>query len=393
MTIADETSTERSDRPLRDVVAVMSKLGFIAFGGPAVHVAMLRDETVRRRHWISDAEFLDLFGAVSVLPGPSSTQLAIALSRRRAGWRGLVIGGFCFIAPAVAIVLTLAWLYVQYGTTPTGNAVMYGVGPVVVAVVAVALRDLAKTAFKRRWLAMVAAGAVAAYFAGINILLTLVLAGVIVSVVTNRRRLRMSSSVALPLFLALSLLPTGIARSSRQAMNDPTLAEVFGEFLKLGAIVFGSGYVLLAFLRADLVQHFGWLTDQQVLDAVSVGQVTPGPVFTTATFIGYLLGGVPAALLATLGIFIPSFFMVAVVERVVPRLRRSPWTGAALDGFAAAALGLMAGVTVDLGRAAINGWYTALLAVAALAVLVRWRPNAAWIVLGGAVFGVVHQLL
>jgi chromate transporter len=393
MTIADETSTDRSDRPLRDVVGVMAKLGFIAFGGPAVHVAMLRDETVRRRHWISDEEFLDLFGAVSVLPGPSSTQLAIALSRRRAGWRGLVIGGICFIAPAVAIVLTLAWLYVQYGTTPTGTAVLYGVGPVVVAVVAVALRDLAKTAFKRRWLAILAAGAVAAYFVGVNILLVLLLSGLISSLVTNRRRLPLTPSVVVPFFAMLSLAPTGIARSSKQAMNNPTLAEVFGEFLKLGTIVFGSGYVLLAFLRTDLVQHFGWLTDQQVLDAVSVGQVTPGPVFTTATFIGYLLAGVPGALLATVGIFIPSFFMVAVVERVVPRLRRSPWTGAALDGIAAAALGLMAGVTIDLGRAAINGWYTALLAVAALAVLVRWRPNAAWIVFGGAVFGVVHQLL
>jgi chromate transporter len=393
MTIADATSTERSDRPLRDVVSVMAKLGFIAFGGPAVHVAMLRDETVRRRHWISDADFLDLFGAVSVLPGPSSTQLAIALSRRRAGWRGLVIGGACFILPAVAIVLTLAWLYVQYGTTPTGIAVLYGVGPVVVAVVAVALRDLAKTAFKRRWLAILAAGAVAAYFVGVNILLVLLLSGLISSLVANRRRLPLTPSVVVPFFAMLSLAPTGIARSSKQAMNDPTLAEVFGEFLKLGTIVFGSGYVLLAFLRTDLVQHFGWLTDQQVLDAVSVGQVTPGPVFTTATFIGYLLAGVPGALLATVGIFIPSFFMVAVVERVVPRLRRSPWTGAALDGIAAAALGLMAGVTIDLGRAAINGWYTAVLAVAALAVLVKWRPNAAWIVLGGAVFGVVHQLL
>jgi chromate transporter len=390
MTIADETSTDRSDRPLRDVVSVMAKLGFIAFGGPAVHVAMLRDETVRRRHWISDAEFLDLFGAVSVLPGPSSTQLAIALSRRRAGWRGLVIGGACFIAPAMAIVLTLAWLYVQYGTTPTGNAVLYGVGPVVVAVVAIALRELAKTAFKRRWLVVVAAGAVAAYFADINILVILVLAGVIVTIVTNRERLRITPSVLVPFFAMLSFAPTGIVRTSRQ---DPTLVEIFAEFLKLGAIVFGSGYVLLAFLRADLVQHFGWLSDQQVLDAVSVGQVTPGPVFTTATFIGYLLGGVPGALVATVGIFIPSFFLVAIVERVVPRLRRSPWTGAALDGVVAGALGLMAGVTIDLGRAAIDGWYTALLAVAALAVLVRWRPNAAWIVLGGAVFGVLHQVL
>jgi chromate transporter len=271
--------------------------------------------------------------------------------------------------------------------------VLYGVGPVVVSVVAIALRDLAKTAFKRWWLALLAAGAIAGYFAGVNILLVLVLSGVIASIVTNRRRLRMSSSAVVPLFAMLSIAPIGIARSSRPAMNDPTLAEVFGEFLKLGTIVFGSGYVLLAFLRADLVQHFGWLTDKQVLDAVSVGQVTPGPVFTTATFIGYLLGGVPAALLATAGIFIPSFFMVAIVERVVPRLRRSPWTGAALDGVAASALGLMAGVTIDLGRAAIDGWYTALLAIAALAVLVRWRPNAAWIVLGGAVFGVAHQLL
>jgi chromate transporter len=393
MTIADDKSTEKSDRPLRDVVAVMAKLGFIAFGGPAVHVAMLRDEAVRRRGWISDEEFLDLFGAVSVLPGPSSTQLAIALSRRRAGWRGLVIGGFCFIAPAMAIVLALAWLYVQYGTTPTGNAVLYGVGPVVVAVVAIALRDLAPTAFKPRWLAVVAGGAVAAYFVGINILLVLVLSGVTASIVINRRRLRMTSSAVVPVFAMLSLIPIGTARAARRAVHEPALAEIFTEFLKLGAIVFGSGYVLLAFLRADLVQHFGWLTDRQVLDAVSVGQVTPGPVFTTATFIGYLLGGVPGALLATVGIFIPSFFMVAIVERVVPRLRRSAWTGAALDGLVAGALGLMAGVTIDLGRAAIDGWYTALLAVAALAVLVRWRPNAAWIVLGGALFGVLHQVL
>ncbi len=384
------SDTNRS-RPLREVVTVMTKLGFIAFGGPAVHVAMLRDEAVRRYRWISDQDFLDLFGAVSVLPGPSSTQLAIVLSRRRAGWLGLIIGGCCFIAPAMAIVLVLAWLYVRYGTTPTGGSVLYGVAPVVVAVVVIALRDLARTVLtKGAWLSVFAALALAGYFLSVNVLFILLVCGVLASLVANRHRFRARTFAFVPLLATMTLTS---AQDADRSGNGPTLAEVFAEFLKLGVIVFGSGYVLLAFLRADIVHGFGWLSDRQVLDAVAAGQVTPGPVFTTATFIGYLVGGVPAALVATAGIFLPSFVMVAAVGQIVPRLRASAWFGPALDGFVVGALGLMLGVTIDLGRAAIDGWFTLTLAVAALVVLIRWRPNAAWLVLGGAAFGVLHHLL
>jgi chromate transporter len=388
-------------RRLGEVVAVMLKLGTIAFGGPAVHVAMLRDETVRRRRWLDDAEFLDLFGAVSVLPGPSSTQLAIVLSRRRAGWAGLLLGGACFILPAMAIVLALAWAYVRFHSTPSGGGVLYGIGPVVIAVVAVAVWELAIGALgrhrERGWpvvagLAAVGAGGVAGYLAGVNPLVVLAAAGLVVTLVSNGRRLLPAARAvlaALPLPGAGLLLAAGQARRAAA----PGLAAVAGEFLKLGAVVFGSGYVLLAFLQRDLADTFGWLSTRQVLDAVIAGQVTPGPVFTTATFLGYLLGGVPAAIVATVAIFLPSFAMIAVLEPLIGRLRRSPWAASALDGITIAALGLMLGVGVDLGRAAITDALTAALAVVTLLVVVRWHPNTLWLILAGAAVGVAHALL
>jgi chromate transporter len=370
----------RRDR-LGEVAAVMAKLGVIAFGGPAVHVAMLREETVQRRHWLGDEEFLDLFGAVSVLPGPSSTQLAIALSRRRAGWWGLVVGGVCFIGPAMLIVLGLAWAYVHYRSTPTGGGLLYGIEPVVVAVVAVALWELGRTALRRRWYVLLGAGALAAYYAGINVLAVLAAAGLIAAVVAKPGRFH------------LIVLAVPAAVTPAVTHHRPGLSSVAAEFAKLGVVVFGGGYVLLAFLRRDLVDSLHWLSLRQVLDAVAAGQVTPGPVFTTATFLGYLIGGVPAALVATAGIFLPSFAMVTALEPVVRRIRRSEWATAALGGITVAALGLMAGVTGDLGRAAISDPLTAALAITALAVLLRWRPNAFWLVAAGAIVGITHALI
>jgi chromate transporter len=380
------------------VLVVMLKLGTIAFGGPAVHVAMLREETVRRRRWLQDPEFLDLFGAVSLLPGPSSTQLAIVLSRRRAGWAGLLAGGACFILPAMAIVLALAWAYVRYGSTPTGGGVLYGVGPVVVAVVAVAVWELAHGALVRHrkhgWqavagLAAVGVAALGGYLVGANLLAILAAAGLVVTLAANWRRLRPATRCLLP---TLPILPVGLLATAVPARRHPGLAAIAGEFLKLGVVVFGSGYVLLAFLRRDLVADLDWLSTRQVLDAVVAGQITPGPVFTTATFLGYLLGGVPAAVVATAGIFLPSFVLVAVLEPLVGRIRRSPWAGAALDGVTMAALGLMAGATVDLGQAALTDPLTAAIAVAALLVVLRWRPNTLWLVLSGATIGIAHTL-
>jgi chromate transporter len=373
----------------------MLKLGAIAFGGPAVHVAMLREETVRRRRWLPDGEFLDLFGAVSVLPGPSSTQLAIVLARRRAGWPGLLVGGVCFVLPAMGIVLALAWAYVRYGSTPTGGGVLYGVGPVVIAVVAVAVWELTGSALARHrergrlavaGVAAVGLGALAGYLAGVNVLLILAAAGLVVAVAGNRRRLRPGA--------VLGALPVGLLAAAVPARRQPgpSLLAVTAEFLKLGVVVFGSGYTLLAFVRRDLVTGLGWLSAREVLDAVVAGQVTPGPLFTTATFLGYLLGGLPAAIVATAAIFLPSFLMVAALEPLVGRVRRSRWAGAALDGVTVAALGLMAGVTVDLGRAAITDPLTALIAAAALLALLRWRPNPLWLVLAGATVGVAHAI-
>ena len=375
----------RHDRRVGEVALVMLKLGTIAFGGPAVHVAMLRDEAVRRRGWLDDEEFLDLFGAVSLLPGPSSTQLAIVLSRRRAGRLGLVVGGLCFIVPAMSIVLVLAWAYVRYGASPTGEGVQYGVEPVVVAVVAVALWELGRSALKRRWFVLIAVAVLVGYFTGTNVLILLLAAGIAVTVVDNRDRLARGPHVWLPLLPALpAIVPTRVR---------PSTVEVLAEFAKLGVTVFGSGYVLLVFLRADLVAHLHWLTEEQVLDAVAAGQVTPGPVFTTATFVGYLIGGLPVALAATAGIFVPSFILVAAIEPLVGRLRASPWFGPALDGVTVGALGLMAGVTFDLGRTAITDPLTAALAVVALGACLRWRPNAVWVVAGGAAAGIAHSLL
>jgi chromate transporter len=374
----------------------MLKLGTIAFGGPAVHVAMLREETVRRRRWLPDTEFLDLFGAVSVLPGPSSTQLAIVLARRRAGWPGLLLGGVCFVLPAMLIVLALAWAYVRYGSTPAGGGVLYGVGPVVIAVVAVAVWELARGALARQHergrpavagLSAVGVAALAGYLAGVNVLVILAAAGLVVSLVGNRRRLRPAGAL-------LHVLPVGLLVTAVQARRPPgpSLTAVAAEFLKLGLVVFGSGYVLLAFLRRDLVTGLGWLSARQVLDAVVAGQVTPGPLFTTATFLGYLLGGFPAAMVATAAIFLPSFVLVAALEPLIGRIRRSPWAGAALDGVTVAALGLMAGVAIDLGRTAIIDPLTAVIGVAALLVMLRWRPNPLWLVLAGAAAGIAHGL-
>jgi chromate transporter len=358
----------------------MAKLGTIAFGGPAVHVAMLREETVRRRRWLEDQEFLDLFGAVSLLPGPSSTQLAIVLSRRRAGWVGLIVGGACFITPAMLIVLGLACAYSRYGTTPTGGGVIYGVEPVVIALVALALWELGRTAVKQRWYLALAVLALGGYLAGLNVLLILLADGVLVAAVKNRSRVL---PVVVPVVAIASSTPT----------RRPGLVHIAAEFAKLGVVVFGSGYVLLAYLRRDLVNHLHWLSLRQVLDAVAAGQVTPGPVFTTATFVGYLLGGVPAALVATAGIFVPSFLMVSALEPAMGRIRRSPWTGAALEGITVAALGLMCGVAIDLGHTAIHDALTAALAIGAIGVLIRWRPNPVWVVAAGAFAGTAHALL
>jgi len=368
---------------LREVALLFLRLGTTAFGGPAAHVAMMEDEVVRRRGWTTRERFLDLLGATNLIPGPNSTEMAIHIGHQRAGWAGLVVAGVCFIGPASLITLALAWTYVHFGTRPQAGALLYGVKPVIIAVVLQALGGLGRAAVKTVPLAFLAVLSLAASGLGVNELIILVTAGAIAA--AARVRSRPAACVA----WAASSGAVAPVATSVAAVTPFSLAGLFLFFLKVGAILFGSGYVLLAFLRADLVGHWHWLTDGQLLDAVAIGQVTPGPVFSTATFIGYVLGGVPGALAATVGIFLPSFIFVAMSGPLVPRLRRSPTAAAFLDGVIVGSLALMAAVTFTLARAAIVDVTTAVLAVVSTVLLLRVRMNSAWLVLGGAVVGYV----
>jgi chromate transporter len=374
---------------LAEVARLFFKLGVIGFGGPAAHIAMMREEVVRRRRWVSDERFLDLLGMTNLIPGPNSTEMAIHLGYVRAGWPGLLLGGSCFIVPAVLIVLTLAWLYVRYGATPAATSALYGVIPVIIAVVAQAIWALGRTAVKGPLPAMLGIGVLALSLAGVNELALLFGAGAVFMLVRLARR---PAAAAAMVAAALGLPGVALGQGTIAAAGV-TLGTLFVTFLKIGATLYGSGYVLLAFLRNDFVHRLGWLSDRQLLDAIAIGQVTPGPVFTTATFVGYVLAGWTGAVLATVAIFLPSFVFVALSHPLLPRIRGSRGAGAFLDGVNVAALGLMAAVTWQLARSAITDWFTAALAVAAGVLLIRWRVNSVWLIIGGAAAGLAYRLL
>ena len=354
---------------------MFGKLGATAVGGPAAHIAMTRTEVVERRRWLDDGEYLDLIGMANLVPGPTSTEVAMHVGRVRARWPGLLVAGAAFILPAALIVGVLAWAYDRYGTEPAVEDVLYGIKPVVLAVVVQALLGLGRTAVRGTLTALLVAGAAAAQLAGVDELAVLVVAGLVHALWVHRRRLPMGATVVLPL------------------AADPSLWRIAGVFLRIGAVLYGSGYVIVAFLHHDVVEVHRWLTEEQLLDAVAIGQLTPGPVFTTATFVGYLVGGPAGAAVATVAIFLPSFVFVAATGGLVTRIRRSPWAAAVLDGVNAAAVGLMIGVCIALGGDAVVDVLTGVLAVAALVVLLRWRPNAAWLVLAGALLGAGSHLV
>jgi chromate transporter len=385
---------------LKELALFFLRLGITAFGGPAAHIAIVEDELVRRRKWLSREKFLDLLGASSLIPGPSSSELAIHIGYLRAGWAGLVIGGVCFIFPAAILVGIIAWAYVRYGHLPAVAAVLYGVKPVVIAVILQALWGLSRTAVKSRVLAVAGAICVALSFAQVNVLVILFGTGAVLAGIhaLSRNHAGKEAARTMAFVSAWRGARDGLARifpwlgATGAAAVIPGMWPLFLVFLRIGSIVFGSGYVLLAFLRADLVMHRGWVTDAQLVDAVAIGQVTPGPVFTTATFLGYLLRGPIGALVATIGIFLPAFILVAISGPLVPLIRRSTTAGAFLDGVNVASLALMAAVSYQLGRSAIVDWLTAGLVIASAVLLLRFRVNSAWLVLGGAVIGIAARL-
>jgi chromate transporter len=369
---------------LGELALLFLRLGTTAFGGPAAHIAMMEDEVVRRRGWLTRQQFLDYLGATNLIPGPNSTELAIHIGHARAGWPGLLVAGVSFIVPAMLIVGAIAIAYVRFGSLPEAGALLYGVKPVVIAVVAQALWGLGRTAIKSPRLAVLGALSVVAVVAGVHELAVLVIAALVMVLVHHRR----PGTVAI--IAAVSGAPVALSAATAAAFAAPfTLWRLFLAFAWIGSVLFGSGYVLLAFLRAEFVERLGWLTEAQVLDAIAVGQVTPGPVFTTATFVGVLLGGPAGGLIATAGIFLPAFIFVALSGPLVPRLRRSAVAGAVLDGVNVASLALMAVVSAQLARAAIVDPVTALLALASGIGLLWFRMNSAWLVLGGGVVGLL----
>jgi chromate transporter len=378
---------------LKELISLFLKLGVIGFGGPAAHIAMMEDEIVRRRQWLTREEFLDLIGATNLIPGPNSTEVAIHVGRLRAGVPGLIVAGACFIFPAMAIVLGCAWAYVRFGKLPQIQSVLYGVKPVIIAIILQALWKLARSAVKTKWLATIGFIATFLSFFGVNELAVLFGAGIFVAATEWTRNKKQPGDKPLFSFLPISFAKISMMTSAAAAAVPFSIGTMFLLFVKIGAVLFGSGYVLLAFLRSDFVEQRHWLTESQLLDAISIGQVTPGPVFTTATFIGYVLGGFPSAILATLGIFLPAFIFVALSAPLIPRIRKSKIAGAFLDGVNVASLALMLVVTWQLGRAAIIDGPSVAFAIVSGLLLFRFRLNSAWLVFGGAIAGFVVQFI
>lgn len=376
------------------LAALFLRLGATSFGGPAAHIAMMEDEFVRRRRWLTRAEFLDLLGAANLIPGPNSTEMAMHIGLKRAGWPGFLIAGSCFILPAFLIVMGCGWLYVHYGAVPQAAGFLAGVKPVIIAVVAQALWGFGQTALKTRIARAIAGAVIAANILGVHEVPALFAAGLVAAILAAVRA-GTSGAAAILATAGSSLLPgapaaaAGGLAAGAAATAAPTfgLAALFLFFVKVGSILYGSGYVLLAFLRADLVERFGWLTEAQLLDAIAVGQLTPGPVFTAATFIGYVLGGWSGSVVATVGIFLPAFLFVSISAPLIPRIRRSRIAGAFLDGVNAGSLALMAVVLFQLSRPVAVAPLPAVMAVVAAVLLVRFRVNSSWLIIGGGVLG------
>jgi chromate transporter len=390
---AMEEESTRTGR-LGEIARAFLRLGFMAFGGAAAHIGLMEEEFVRRRKWLSREEFLDRLGAVNLLPGPTSTEMAIYLGQLRGGFAGLLVAGASFILPAAFLTLGLAWAYVRYGALPELAGALWGVKPVVVVLLVQAVWVLGKAALKSRelmFLAAVVLGLAVVHVATLALLIGTGVAWIVATRFAEKRTRAAAGSAA--------SLNVGDAASNRVAAIGGvssfiavTTSGVFLYFLKIGALLFGSGYVLLAVLREDLVQRLHWLTEPQLLDAIAVSQATPGPFFTVATFVGYMLAGWHGAGVATLGMFVPAFTYVALTAKVLPHMRRSPNAGAFLDGVNAAALALMALVGIQFAREVVNTPLALGIGVLAALLVFRFNVNSACVVLCGALAGLALRL-
>ncbi len=374
---------------LTELAGVFLKLGTIGFGGPAAHIAMLESEIVTQRKWLNRSQFLDLVGVTNLLPGPSSTELAIYIGYLRAGWWGLIIAGVCFIIPAMAIVWGLAIGYQRVSDLPQAIAAFASIKPVVVVLTLQATWKLGRSALKNLPTTVAGISAIVAIgWLAANTFLILLLSGIAVMLGQNWRQIR----GILPVIWLPNHLNSQILAIFPAIASVPSWVDVFAIFLKIGATIYGGGYVLLAFLQPELVERTHWLTSQQLLDAIAIGQVTPGPLFTTATFIGYLLAGHLGAIAATIGIFLPSFIFVALVTPWVAQLRRSIWCGGWLDGINVGAWGAIAVVAYRLAIGTLVDWRSIAIAVVSWILLWRWQINVIWLIMGSAIVGLMGQL-
>ncbi|WP_016952369.1 chromate efflux transporter [Anabaena sp. PCC 7108] len=384
---------------LGEVAKLFLKLGMIGFGGPVAHIAMIEDEVVKRRQWLTREHFLDLLGATNLIPGPNSTEMAIHIGYIYAGWLGLIVAGVCFILPAVLITGVLAGIYVNYGTLPQVAPLLYGIKPAVLAIILNAIWGLAKKAVKTRQLLVIAIMVgVVTFFWKVNEIIALLIGGFLGMLWLNRHNQNHTPGNQTNLLIAGLTIGATWQVTSVSAVSVP-LWQLGWFFLKVGSVLFGGGYLLVAFLQGGLVEEYGWLTQQQLLDAIAIGQFTPGPVLSTATFIGYVLAGMPGAIVATLGIFLPSFLFVAALNPLIPRLRTSAWTRAFLDSVNVSAVALMVLATLQLAIATLTiqkapymDFIASAIALISVILVLRYRINAAWLVCGGGLIGWVAYL-
>ena len=361
---------------LKEIALLFFKLGAISFGGPAAHIAMMEDEIVKKRKWITREHFLDLIGATNLIPGPNSTEMTMHCGYERAGWKGLITAGICFIFPAVLITALFAWFYEQYGQLPNVKPFLYGIKPAVISIIIMAAYKLGKKALKSFEIGILGIVTLIVCLFGMNEILALFSCGImgtLLRLIKNRNFT--NSFLLIPGFKSIGSF------------------KIFMTFLKIGSILYGSGYVLFAFLDAELVAN-GWLSRNELMDAVAIGQFTPGPVLSTATFIGWQINGFYGAIAATIGIFIPSFIFVAILNPLIPKMRKSKLIGSFLDAVNIAAVAIIAAVSIEMGKGIVTDWKMILIGIFSLTIVFVFKKiNSAYIVIGGGLMGYILSLL
>ena len=386
------------DFMLKEIALLFLKLGFIAFGGPAAHIAMMEDEVVTKRKWMSRQHFLDLVGATNLIPGPNSTEMAIHCGFHRAGFAGLIVAGICFIGPAAILTGFLAYFYVAYGNIPEIEPFFFGIKPAVIIIILSAVYKLGQKALKTFLLGFIGTAVLIASLLGMNEVFAILSGGIVgMLIIYFKNRIKGNSLNSLiPLFsnLKLKLPLASFLAFTSTTISSISLLKLFLIFLKIGAILFGSGYVLVAYLDGELVKNLGWLNADQLIDAIAIGQFTPGPVLSTATFIGYQIKGFGGAVVATLGIFLPSFFFVAILNPIIPKLRQSKLAAGFLDAVNISAVSIMISATIHLSKQVLVDWKSILIAVVSGFMVFKFKQiNAAYIVLGSGIFGfLLYQL-